>query len=190
MTEWPSHEDCKDECWFAPTLRALKAQVKDDEAEIDRLTAARDTAIKALCEAAKAKGQAEGKLAASEMAGVIDGWKNRAEKAEAERDQALARAAAAAMEMRDRASDYVQSHNQSGVTYNWSGMAETIRAIPINPDAEAALKRAVDAAVLVERQACADACLPHQDDDGMDRQAKAECRAAILARPTEGEQDV
>ena len=52
--------------------------------KVARLTAERDAAIKALCEAATARGQAEGKLAASEMAGVVEGWKTRAKKAEAE----------------------------------------------------------------------------------------------------------
>ena len=56
----------------------------DAKAKIARLAAERDDAIKALSEAAKARGQAEGKLAASEMAGVVEGWKTRAEKAEAE----------------------------------------------------------------------------------------------------------
>ena len=33
-----------------------------------------------------------------------------------------------------------------------------------------------------EREACAAACMPHDDDDAMDRQAKAECGRAIRAR--------
>lgn len=106
----------------------------------------RDAAIKALCEAAKAKGQAEGKLAASEMAGVVEGWKTRAEKAEAERDQALARAAAAAMEMREQAASAtreMQDINPVGKDYgreNAIYQAETmIRALPIDPDAQKAL---------------------------------------------------
>jgi hypothetical protein len=35
VTEWPAHEDCKHECWFAPTLRTLVLQIKGDG---DRIT--------------------------------------------------------------------------------------------------------------------------------------------------------
>jgi hypothetical protein len=56
----------------------------------------RDQAILARCEAARLRGEAEGALAASEMAGVVDGWKRAAEKAERERDEA--RAALASIE--------------------------------------------------------------------------------------------
>lgn len=58
----------------------------DAQAEIARLTAERDQAITALSKSAEARGRAEGKLAASEMAGVVEGWKTRAEKAEAENE--------------------------------------------------------------------------------------------------------
>ena len=63
----------------AATLRALSA-------ERDRLNSALEKAVLACGEQARARGEAEGKLAASEMAGVVDGWKARAEAAEAERD--------------------------------------------------------------------------------------------------------
>ena len=43
----------------------------------------RDEAIKALSDEARNRGEAEGRLEASEMAGVVDGWKARAEAAEA-----------------------------------------------------------------------------------------------------------
>lgn len=48
--------------------------------------AERDAAIAALSEAARRRGEAEGKLAASEMAGVLDGWIARAKAAEAKLD--------------------------------------------------------------------------------------------------------
>ncbi len=41
---------------------------------------------------------------------------------------------------------------------------------------------AVRRAVLAEREACAKCCEPHADDDDLDRQAKAECAAAIRNR--------
>ena len=64
------------------TPDALRAKLEAAEAE-------RDAAINALSEAAAARGRAEGRLAASEMAGVLDGWKQRAEAAEAALTAAL-----------------------------------------------------------------------------------------------------
>jgi hypothetical protein len=57
-------------------ITALRAQLAEVEAE-------RDAAIAAMSEAARKRGEAEGKLAASEMAGVVEGWRDRALKAEA-----------------------------------------------------------------------------------------------------------
>ena len=53
-------------------------------AVISRLADERDQAINALSKAAEARGRAEGKLAASELPAIVDGWKARADKAEAE----------------------------------------------------------------------------------------------------------
>ena len=110
MTEWPSHEDCKDECWFAPTLRALKAQVKDDKAEIARLTAERDQEREEHTDTLKLL------------------------------DHALAQAAAAAMEMRDRAAQ---------AAYHWwddDDVRQHIRALPTDPDAQKALDEMLEKA--------------------------------------------
>ena len=71
-------EDCRPVI-VATTLRALSA-------ERDRLRSALEKAVLACGNQARARGEAEGKLAASEMAGVVDGWKARAEASEAERD--------------------------------------------------------------------------------------------------------
>jgi len=49
----------------------------------------RDEAIKAAGDQAILRGEAEGKLAASEMAGIVDGWKRRAEAYRNQRDEAL-----------------------------------------------------------------------------------------------------
>ncbi len=59
------------------TITALRAQLAKAQSE-------RDAAITALFEAARKRGEAEGKLAASEMAGVVDGWRDRALNAEAQ----------------------------------------------------------------------------------------------------------
>jgi len=61
------------------TIRALSA-------ERDALKQSLEKAVLACGEQARARGEAEGKLAASEMVGVVDGWKDRAEAAEAARD--------------------------------------------------------------------------------------------------------
>lgn len=59
----------------------------------EQAEAERDAAVLAMENAARARGEAEGKLAASEMAGVVEGWRERALKAERERDAAVAREA-------------------------------------------------------------------------------------------------
>ncbi|MGV8955024.1 MAG: hypothetical protein ACOH2M_28260 [Cypionkella sp.] len=37
---WPAHQDCKTECWFAPTLRALSAERHALGAELDMMKTA------------------------------------------------------------------------------------------------------------------------------------------------------
>ena len=49
--------------------------------------AAKDETISQLSGISRELGEAEGKLAASEMAGVVEGWKKRAERAEAETER-------------------------------------------------------------------------------------------------------
>jgi len=56
----------------------------DVAAALRTLAAERDQLRRALSDAHRAQGEAEGKLAASEMAGVVERWKERAERAEAE----------------------------------------------------------------------------------------------------------
>lgn len=55
-------------------------------AERNEARAARDTAIREMTEYARKAGEIEGRLRASEWPGVVDGWRERAERAEAERD--------------------------------------------------------------------------------------------------------
>ena len=69
----------EDEYEAADTLRALSA-------ERDALKQSLEKAVMACGEQARARGEAEGRLAVSEMAGVVDSWKARAKAAEAERD--------------------------------------------------------------------------------------------------------
>ena len=61
--------------------------IEDAKVEIARLTAERDAAIEAFTEAATMRGRAEGKLAASELPGIVDRWRDRAERAEAEAER-------------------------------------------------------------------------------------------------------
>jgi hypothetical protein len=74
--------------------RALRASAeivpdpRDDritelEAEVERLKDANMKLLTECDEQARGRGEAEGKLRASEMAGVVEGWKRRAETAEA-----------------------------------------------------------------------------------------------------------
>ena len=54
---------------------------------IARAIARAETAEQRLSETSRALGEAEGKLAASEIAGIVEGWKARAERAEAEAEK-------------------------------------------------------------------------------------------------------
>jgi hypothetical protein len=56
-------------------------------AERDQLAADLRKAAVQISDLAQAKGEAEGRLLASEMAGVVEGWRERALKAEAEKDR-------------------------------------------------------------------------------------------------------
>ena len=106
--KWVTAEDYQDAIARAEKAEALladsvdKAQAWDAVAKANNRTAdrsaecadlrtraekaedARDKAIHQLSEISRKLGEAEGKLAASEMAGIVEGWKTRAEKAEAE----------------------------------------------------------------------------------------------------------
>lgn len=55
-------------------------------AEVERLQEEKAVAIKLLSDASRAQGVAEGKLAGSEIAGVVEGWRERAKRAEKEVD--------------------------------------------------------------------------------------------------------
>ena len=73
--------------------RSMLAKIAD-ELEAERAAHAetqreRDEAIKAAGDQATLRGEAEGKLAASEMAGIVDGWKRRAEAYRTQLDEAL-----------------------------------------------------------------------------------------------------
>lgn len=132
MSDWPAHDDCRDECWFAPTLRAmskdLDATIKQrDElqAEVDRLTAALE------------RTEANRDVILSDLAEVT-----------AERDQALAQAAAAAVEMRERAAGVLDEIRTiisngdltQGVRLDMIDKL-ALRDLPIDPDALKALDK-------------------------------------------------
>lgn len=56
-------------------------------AEVERLRGERDVAVMEVSRQAAARGRAEGALATSETAGVVEGWRARAEAAEAESER-------------------------------------------------------------------------------------------------------
>ena len=86
---------------------------------------------------------------------TLDAERARAEKAEAERDTALARLAAAQRETAWQCASTVYNYGQ-GAPYDQrdsiTALSISLRALPIDPDAEAALQRVVDAAVQDERE--------------------------------------
>ncbi|SFJ68289.1 hypothetical protein [Methylobacterium brachiatum] len=59
-------------------------------AERDSYAASLAAAVVQISDLAQAKGEAEGRLRASEMAGAVEGWRERALKAEAEKDRLAA----------------------------------------------------------------------------------------------------
>ena len=69
--------------WPHRVLHDAVATIRTLAAERDKLSKALAGALANLADASRARGEAEGKLAASEMAGVVEGWKERAERAEA-----------------------------------------------------------------------------------------------------------
>lgn len=64
----------------SPTIAAFADKVAN---RITALEADRNAAVTALGEASRGRGEAEGKLLASELAGVVEGWQARAQAAEA-----------------------------------------------------------------------------------------------------------
>lgn len=62
---------------------------RDALAIIEKLRAGRDAAILSMGEQARLRGEAEGALRASELAGVVEGWQRRAEAAEARLAEAV-----------------------------------------------------------------------------------------------------
>lgn len=124
----------------------------------------------------------------------------------AERDQALARAASAAMEMREQAAAHawnkrelladaekrqvesgLSSRHYYGRRLEAEMLSRSIRALPLDPDAEAALKR--HDAALIER--CADVvedyCSDIPDLAGHGHSVGIKDAIRALAHPTEGE---
>lgn len=71
-------------------MREAATALTEQAAQIERLTRERDEAIREMSEWASKSGEAEGRLKASEWAGVVEGWKDRATTAERERDEARA----------------------------------------------------------------------------------------------------
>ena len=104
-------------------------------AEIERLNNALTEAANQIGDLATRLGQAEGRLDASELVGVVEGWKARAEKAEAERDEARAQVAAAFEYAAKLCDDTAQealdeSGTCSRILWTWfCGQSSAIRAI-------------------------------------------------------------
>ena len=77
---------CAATCLLLDGRFVREADYRALSAERDALKQSLEKAVLACGEQARARGGAEGRLAASEMAGVVDGWKARAESAQANAD--------------------------------------------------------------------------------------------------------
>lgn len=75
----------------APSLITAARERDEAQRELAECRSARDEAIKLMSEYARQAGDAKGRLGMSEAAGIVEGWRERAEKAEAQRDEALRR---------------------------------------------------------------------------------------------------
>lgn len=163
---------------------SLAAEVSESEklrAEIERLTKALTEAANQISDLATRLGRAEGRLVASELVGVVEGWKARAEKAEAERDEARAQVAAA-FEAAARRTDSGDVEYPSGVIdMEGEELREILRALT-PADAQAALEAYGREKVREGMQRAADiARTPDEDDDQLDRQCRIIVAAQILA---------
>jgi len=69
-------------------IERLAVSAFSANAALAKLQAERDEALRQMAVYAREAGLATGKLETSEAAGIVEGWKERAEKAEAERDAA------------------------------------------------------------------------------------------------------
>lgn len=79
---------------YRARMKAAEARATAAEAERDRLRSDLTAAVVKVGIQAQARGEAEGRLRASEMAGVVEGWRERAEAAEAalrEKDREIER---------------------------------------------------------------------------------------------------
>lgn len=81
FNEWCARE-------VAEYIDQLRARLTEVERERDKYLHDLEALVHRLGEEARARGEAEGKLAASEMAGVVEGWIERAVKAETRADRA------------------------------------------------------------------------------------------------------
>jgi hypothetical protein len=82
--------------WVVMTIeevRTLSAELSEKKRKLAQVTEERDAAISQLSQTSQAAGLAEGKLLASVTYGVLQGWTKRANYAEKERDDALAKLA-------------------------------------------------------------------------------------------------
>lgn len=70
----------------ATALHEAYEKISDQRAELDSLNLALTEAIRLMGAYARDAGEAKGKLEGSEIAGAVEGWKNRAVKAERELD--------------------------------------------------------------------------------------------------------
>lgn len=75
---------------WSKVVDLVRTDLSTAAARAEKAERERDEAIRCLSEATRKQGEAEGKLAMSETAGIVEGWIDRAEKAEAERDAANA----------------------------------------------------------------------------------------------------
>lgn len=140
-------------------MRGTMCQITEYELEtlrdeIARLTAALERAVSQVSDLSTKLGKAEGKLLASETYGVVEGWKSRAEKAEAERDAIAAAAFEAAASEQAKAQGNIDEMARDGLGPKsaldiWTGrlvaaqeIKSAIRALATEPQ-RAALDRLI-----------------------------------------------
>ena len=126
-------------CSLHEMIRTLEERLQAERAEaaalreqLAKAQADLQAAVIEVGEQVRARGEAEGKLRASEMAGIVDGWIGRATAAEQERDTAREECARLREEnriLRDALKPFAQFGDRftPNTALTWSGVAHTER---------------------------------------------------------------
>jgi hypothetical protein len=109
-------------------IREAAATLTEQANKIERLEGERDQAMRECLKWAQEAGEAKGRLEMSEAAGIVDGWRERAEAAETERDALKLELAEAVKQADDLAETLAHWRNRAGeLEAECEGLREGLR---------------------------------------------------------------